>query len=210
MGSVVKKIAPIAIAVGVGYATGGGFSPQGFSIGGLKSSVGSFFGENLLAKAGLGLQAVGSIQSRKYQKQQSGFQQQQVAEQNKSEAARNRYNNLLQKRQRLTSIRAARVRQGEVQAATGAGGLGVSGTSSAIGAIGATGTQTSANLGNINVAQDVGNQMSGFNIAAANYGSQANSAASKGSMWTNVSTLGGSILTNTDSLENIFKTTETP
>ena len=164
MGSAVKKIAPIAIGIGVGMAMPGVGAQAWGSYGGLGSigsaGTGGFFsgisgalGGNLISKAGLGLQAVGAIQSRKYQKQQSGFQQQQVAEQNKSEAARNRYNNLLQKRQRLTSIRAARVRQGEVQAATGGSGLGVSGTSSAIGAIGATGTQTSANLGNINVAQ---------------------------------------------------------
>ena len=204
MGSVVKKIAPIAIAVGVGYATGGGFSPQGFSIGGLKSSVGSFFGENLLAKAGLGLQAVGSIQSRKYQKQQSGFQQQQVAEKNKSDAARNRYNNLLQKRQRLTEIRGARIRQGQVEGATAGSGLGAGGTSSFAGAVGATGTQASANLGNINVAQDIGNQITGLNTMAANYGSDANTAASKGGMWSQMNTLGSTLLTNQAEIKNIF------
>jgi len=57
--------------------------------------------------------------------------------------------------------------------------LGQGGTSGYTGSIGSIGSQTSANLGNINVAEDVGNQITGFNVAAANAGSQANSAKLK-------------------------------
>jgi hypothetical protein len=84
------------------------------------------------------------------------------------------------------------------------GALGSGGTSSYTGSVGAIGTQTSANLGNINVAEDVGNQITGFNVAAANAGSQANSAASKGSMWNNVSTLGGTFLEQGGNIASIF------
>ena len=211
MGKTVKKIAKIAVPVALGFAGAGalgygpmkyafgmgGYSPGGFSLGG-------FLGNNAISKVGLGLQAVGAIQNRKYQQDQTGYQQRQVEEQNKATKERNRYNQMLQKRQRLTQIRQARVRQGEVEAATGSSGLGVSGTSSAIGAIGVTGTQTSANLGAINVAQDVGNRITGYNVAAANFGSQANQAATDANMWTNVSNLGGSFMTNQEQIKNIF------
>jgi hypothetical protein len=43
------------------------------------------------------------------QNQQAGFQREQVTQQNKAEEARNRYNQLLQKRSRLSSIREARI-----------------------------------------------------------------------------------------------------
>ena len=85
------------------------------------------------------------------------------------------------------------------------GALGTGGTSGYTGSVGSIGTQTSANLGNINVAQDVGNQITGFNVAAANAGSQANSAASKSSMWSSVSSLGGTLLSSGDEIGNIFK-----
>jgi hypothetical protein len=152
--------------------------------------------------AGLLTSVAGNIQSQKYQKQQAGYQREQVTQQNKAEEARNRYNQLLQKRSRLSSIRQGRIQQGQIEGSMGA--LGSGGTSSYTGAIGSIGTQTSANLGNINVAQDVGNQITGFNVAAANAGSQANTAGSKSSMWSNVSTLGGTFLEQGGNIASIF------
>jgi hypothetical protein len=152
--------------------------------------------------AGLLTSVAGNIQSQKYQKQQAGYQREQVTQQNKAEEARNRYNQLLQKRSRLSSIRQGRIQQGQIEGSMGA--LGSGGTSSYTGAIGSIGTQTSANLGNINVAQDVGNQITGFNVAAANAGSQANTAGSKSSMWNNVSTLGGTFLEQGGNIASIF------
>ena len=221
MGSAVKKIAPIALAVGVGYATGGFGAAGGIGYSGSTSMMttlagktaagGGFFSGitgalsgNLISKAGLGLQAVSAISSRKYAKEGAAANRAQVDAQNKADAARNRYNNLLQKRQRLTEIRGARIRQGQVEGATAGSGLGAGGTSSFAGAVGATGTQASANLGNINVAEDVGNQITGLNTMAANYGSDANTAASKGGMWSQMNTLGSTLLTNQDEIKNIF------
>jgi len=137
-----------------------------------------------------GISAVSSIKQMSAQRKQASAQRSQVDAQNKADAARNRYNQLQQKRQRLNEIRQGRIRQGQVEAATGGAGLGAGGTSSFSGAVGSIGTQVSANLGNINVAEDVGNQITGLNQQAANYGSTANTQASKANMWSSVETLG--------------------
>jgi hypothetical protein len=212
---VVKAAIPIAIAVGVGYATGGfgtAASTGAWGTAGGAGSIGTagvgggFFSSmslgTALQGAGLLSNVAGTIQSQKYANQQSGFQREQVAQQNKAEEARNRYNQLLQKRSRLATIRQGRIQQGQIEGSMGA--LGTGGTSSYAGSVGSIGTQTSANLGNINVAQDVGNQITGFNVAAANAGSQANTAGSKSSMWNNVSTLGGTFLEQGGNIASIF------
>ena len=211
---VVKAALPVAAAIGIGMATGGfgtAASAAWGSAGGLGSigaagvGGGLFSGMTLgtaLQGAGLLSNVAGSIQSKKYASQQNQFQSQQVAQQNKAEEARNRYNQLLQKRSRLATIRQARIGQGQIGGSMGA--LGAGGTSGYTGAVGAIGTQTSANLGNINVAQDVGNQITGFNVAAANAGSQANTAASKSNMWSDASTLGGTLLSQGGNIASIF------
>lgn len=211
---VVKKALPIAVAIGVTYATGGfgaGAAGAWGSAGGLGSigtagvSGGLFSGlsaSTIMQGAGLLSNVAGNIQSQKYAKQQSSFQREQVTQQNKAEEARNRYNQLLQKRSRLATIRQGRIQQGQITGSMGA--LGSGGTSAYTGAIGSIGSQTSANLGNINVAQDVGNQITGFNVAAANAGSQANTAGSKSGMWNNVSTLGGTFLSEGKNIASIF------
>tara|TARA_R110000868_G_scaffold107097_2_gene293096 strand:- start:1313 stop:2176 length:864 start_codon:yes stop_codon:yes gene_type:complete len=210
-----KKILPIAIAVGVGYATGGfgaassggawgsaggwgSIGTAGVSSGGLFSGLSA---GTLLQGAGLLSNVAGTIQSKKYANQQAGFQRDQVAEQNKADQARNKYNQLLQKRSRLSSMRQGRIEQGKIEGQMGA--LGTGGTSSYAGSVGSIGTQTSANLGNINVAENVGNQITGYNTAAANFGSQANTAGSKSGMWTSVSTIGGTFLEQGDKIAGV-------
>jgi hypothetical protein len=211
---VVKKALPIALAIGVTYATGGfgaGAAGAWGSAGGLGSigtagvSSGLFSGMTLgtaIQGAGLLSNVASSIQSKKYAKQQNRFNREQVAQQNKADLARNRYNQLLQKRSRLATIRQGRIQQGQIAGSMGA--LGSGGTSAYTGSIGSIGTQTAANLGNINVAQDVGNQITGFNVAAANAGSQANTAGSKSNMWNTVSTLGGTFLSEGKNIASIF------
>ena len=217
MGKAIKKLAPIAIGIGIGMATGGFGTAASAgawgSAGGLGSigtagvSGGLFGGlsaSTIMQGAGLLTNVASGIQSQKYADKQNSFQNEQTKQANLAEDARNKYNQLLQKRSRLESIRVGRLEQGRIGAATAGSGLGASGTSSFTGAIGSIGSQTSANLGNINVAQDVGNQISGFNIAGANAGSAANSAGSKSTMWTNASTLGGTFLENGKGIANIF------
>ena len=146
-----------------------------------------------------------ALQSRKYAKAGAEASRAQTEATNAAEAIRNKHAQLLQKRQRLVSLRQARIRQGEIGGATAGAGLGASGTSGFSGSVGSVGTQTAANLGNINVAQDVGNQMSGLNQTAATYGSDANTAQSKANIWTNTGVLGGTLLTNAEEIKNIFK-----
>ena len=218
MGKAVKKIAKIAVPVALGFAGAGalGYGPMKYAFGMGGYSPGGFFGSvstaiskfggvgNALQAGGLAMNIASNIQSQKYAGKQSSFAREQVAQQNKAEEARNRYNQLLQKRSRLQSIRAARIQQGQIGAATAGTGLGATGTSSFTGSMGAIGSQTSANLGNINVAQDVGNQISGYNIAAANAGSQANTMGARSGMFSNYASLGGTLLTEGKGIANIF------
>jgi hypothetical protein len=149
------------------------------------------------------MQAYGSIQSQKYASQQSKFARQEVDQRNKSDAIRNRYNQLQYKRQRLAAVREARVKQGQITGSMG-GTLGASGTSSYIGAVGSLATATSNNIGNINVAEGYGNAVSASNTLAANFGSKANTAGSKGTQWQNTATLGGNIFNQSSQIANIF------
>jgi len=209
MGKAVKTIASVA-AVGAGIyyglSTPGGYG----SFGSMLRTAGRFVSSNPIAVGGALMQGASAIQQRKYGKEASNNLQAKTAAENKAIASRNKYNQLLQKRQRLTAIRQARSRQGDVVAAGGNAGLGSGGTSAFSGAVGAIGTQTSANLGNINVAQDVGNQITGLNTMAANYGSAANTATSNQNMWSNYQTLGGTLLTNSTALTQMFNKAKEP
>ena len=170
-------------------------------VSGVSSLIGA--GATLTAQtAGLGTQAAAQIQSQKYASQASGFEQQKVAAENKSDEIRNRYNQMLQKRSRLNVIRQARINQGRVAGSMG-GVLGTGGTSNYVGAIGSLGSQASANIGNINVAEGYGNMVSASNLQASNFGSMANTAGSKGSAWKDVQTLGGNIFAQADQIGNV-------
>jgi len=228
---VAKKVAPIAaVAVG-GYYAAGALAPavatanihtgiagipmasSGFGLGSLTSGLsfgnvmsGVTAASSLVGTgasvAGLGTQAAAQIQSQKYASQAAGYQRQQVEAQNKSDAMRNRYNQMLQKRSRLAVIRQARIQQGQIGGSMG-GTLGAGGTSGYIGSIGSLGSQASANIGNINVAEGYGNMISASNLQAANFGSKANTAGSKGTAWQNVGTLGGNIFAQADQIGNV-------
>ena len=189
----------LTTAGGVGTATSA-FGGIGTAIGGAVTAAGGY--GNIIQGAGLLSSVAGNVQSAKYISQGTDAMREQTVQANKADEARNRYNQLLQKRSRLATIRQARIGQGRIGGAMGA--LGAGGTSSYTGAVGAIGSQTSANLGNINVAQDVGNQITGFNVAAANAGSQANSAQAKAGMWSNVDTLGGTLLAQGGNIASIF------
>ena len=191
----IKKVAPIA-AVAVGAYYGGPMISS--------SLAGGTFGSTALSIGGLAMQGYGAIQSKKYASKQAGFQRQQVEAANKADAARNRYNQLQQKRSRLTAIRQARIQQGQIAGSMG-GTLGTGGTSGYLGSVGSIGTQASVNLGNINVAEGYGNTISAFNTQAANFGSQANTAASKSNSWQNMSTLGSNIFSQGPEIRNLFK-----
>jgi hypothetical protein len=180
--------------------SGFGFSSlaSGLTFGNVMSGV-----STLTSVGGVAMQAQGNIQSQKYASQAADASRNQILEKNKSDAVRNRYNQLQYKRQRMAALRQARVSQGQIGGSMG-GTLGAAGTSSYIGAIGSLATSTANNIGNINVAEGYGNTVSALNTSAANFGSQANTAGSKGTQWQNIATLGGNLFNQADGIANIF------
>jgi hypothetical protein len=215
MGGVVKTVAKVAVPAAIayaGYQTGGfGMSPGQFSIhkgiggipmgggGSFLGGIGSAITKNPFTAASLAMQGYSGIQAQKYASQQSGYQRQQIEAKNKSDAARNRYNQLLQKRSRYQAIRAARIAQAQVGGGYGSA-VGAGGTSGYVGSVGSLGTQISENIGNINVAEDVGNQITQFNTMSANYGTQAAQAGAKGTGWKDTFVLGDSIFNNAEKI----------
>lgn len=212
MGGVVKTVAKVAVPAAIAYA---GYQTGGFGLS-TPGAWGSYGGVGSIGLAGTGgaglslgtalsvgslaMQGYSGIQAQKYASQQSGYQRQQIEAKNKADAARNRYNQLLQKRSRYQAIRAARIAQAQVGGGYGSA-VGAGGTSGYVGSVGSIGTQASQSLGNINVAEDVGNQITQFNTMSANYGTQAAQAGAKGTGWKNVAVLGDSIFNN---VEKIF------
>lgn len=171
---------------------------SGLTFGNVMSGV-----STLTSVGGVAMQAQGNIQSQKYASQAAEASRNQIIEKNKSDAVRNRYNQLQYKRQRMAALRQARVSQGQIGGSMG-GTLGAAGTSSYIGAIGSLATSTANNIGNINVAEGYGNAVSALNTSAANFGSQANTAGSKGTQWQNIATLGGNLFSQAPQIANIF------
>ena len=190
MSKAIKTIAPIAIAAAGMYY--GMNTPGGF--GGIFDKKGSAVSKNPFGAFGLVMSGASAIQQQKYSKSQANFQRDATRQQNQAEEKKNRYNQLLARRQRLTAIREARIRQGQIEGNTAGNQLGAGGTSSFVGAIGSVGTAAAANQGNLNVAEDVGNQISDLNRGAARSMSEANTMASKSNMWSSVNTLGGTLL----------------
>ena len=210
MGGVVKTVAKVAPYVAAGAAmaaTGGAAAPAfgstawwaGPAVGG-GLSLGS-----AISLGSLALQGVGTIQAQKYAGQQSKYQRQQVEARNAADAQRNRFNQIQNKRQRLAAIRQARIQQAAISGSMG-NVLGQGGTSGFVGALGSLGSQASGNIGNVNVAEGYGNEISRLNTMSANYGSQANTAASKSGMWSDMTVLGGNLMTQAPQIANIFGT----
>lgn len=198
---IAKKVAPYAaMAYGAYYLAPAMTASIHTGIAGI--AAGGLSASTALSVGGLAMQGYGAIQSKKYANQQSGYQRQKILADNKSDAARNRFNQLQQKKSRLIAIRQARIQQGQI--AGNMGGLVPGGTSSYVGSVGSIGTQASVNVGNVNVAEGYGNAISNFNNQAANFGSKSNTAGSKGTAWQNVQTLGGNIFAQAPQIANIF------
>lgn len=173
----------------VGTAAGGGFAATLASVGATIDKYGSL--------VGLGVQAVGGYQQQKAQKEMTAAISQQNAEAAKSEAARQAYQERAMRLSKLQTIRTARIQQGQIAAATGQGGLGAVGTSVVSGSIGAVGTQAGANLGEINVAEGVSREISGYTQAGIAAGTKAAQAQQSASMWSSVSDVGSWMSTPT-------------
>ena len=211
MGGAVKAVVKVAPYVVAGAAIASGFGAPAVGSWGTFGGMGSIgmagVGGGLslstaLSVGGLAMQGYSGIQSQKYASQQSGYQRQAIESKNAADAQRNRYNNLQNKRQRLASIRAARIQQAAMSGSMG-NVLGQGGTSGYVGAIGSLGSQASANIGNVNVAEGYGNEIGRLNTMSANYTSQANQAGGKSTMWSDTSILGSTLFKDNDKISNL-------
>lgn len=211
MGGTVKKVAAVAALGFGGYALAGGLGSFGYM--GSKLGTGGFFSSLMsskaLAAAGLGLNVASQIQQRKFAGEQKQAMERQAAEQRRVEEARARFAAVQAKRQRQEAVRRGRIRQGTMLASAAGigGGLGVAqggGTSGLTGGIGAVSTQVARQIGDINVAESTGEQLSAANIRAAGYATQAVGAQAQGAAWSQMATLGSSIFSNAQQLSSIF------
>ena len=211
MGGAVKAVAKVAPYVIAGAAIASGFGAPAVGSWGTFGGMGSIgmagVGGGLslstaLSVGGLAMQGYSGIQSQKYASQQSNYQRQAIESKNAADAQRNRYNNLQNKRQRLASIRAARIQQAAMSGSMG-NVLGQGGTSGYVGALGSLGSQASANIGNVNVAEGYGNEIGRLNTMSANYTSQANQAGGKSTMWSDTSILGSTLFKDNDKISNL-------
>ena len=211
MGGAVKAVVKVAPYVVAGAAIASGFGAPAVGSWGTFGGMGSIgmagVGGGLslstaLSVGGLAMQGYSGIQSQKYASQQSNYQRQAIESKNAADAQRNRYNNLQNKRQRLASIRAARIQQAAMSGSMG-NVLGQGGTSGYVGALGSLGSQASANIGNVNVAEGYGNEIGRLNTMSANYTSQANQAGGKSTMWSDTSVLGNTLFTDSNKISNL-------
>lgn len=206
MGGAVKKIAGIAALGFGGYALATGLGGGALGGGGFFSNLMS---SKALAAAGLGLNVASQIQQRKFASDQKRAMERQAAEQRRVEEARARFAAVQARRQRQEAVRRGRIRQGTMLASAAGigGGLGVAqggGTSGLTGGIGAVSTQVARQIGDINVAESTGEQLSAANIRAAGYATQAVGAQAQGAAWSQMATLGSSIFSNAQQLSSMF------
>jgi len=213
MGKAVKTVATVALVAAGGYAAMkfggpallGGPSNLGHLTRFAAAPGGSLFSvSNALRGAGLAMQIGSRVQARKYQSQQSSLMRQATETQNLANERANKYRQLVQRRSKQQQLRQERIARAGVEAAGTNAGLGVSGTSPVMGSIGAASSQIRANIGNINVAQDVGNQITGLNTMSANYQTGAAQAESNANMWNQMNTLGGTLLGQSDQIASLF------
>lgn len=229
MGKAVKKIATVAaigaaafyggsaiagqLAGGAAVGAGGGVGHLGAAglaahYGGATVAAGTgagLFGGSMLAKAGLGLQAVSSIQQMKYASAQQKAIKQQAEENKRLNQMRERVRLVQEKRERLNINRQQRIQQGQMEAGTAEAGLGMQGTSGFLGATGAIQTQATANISENLMASGASTAMSRVSQRAADYETAASLASGKQTMYRNVAGFGDFLDTNSDRIGNIFK-----
>ena len=228
MGKAVKKIATVAAIAAAAYyggyamagqvsggsvAAGGGVTHLGTAgaatfYGGATTAAGTsagLFGSSMIAKAGLGLQAVSSIQQMKYASAQQKAVRKQAEEQRRLNQMQERVRLVQEKRERLNIARQQRIQQGQMEAGTAEAGLGMQGTSGFLGATGSIQTQATANISENLMASGASTSMSRVSQRAADYETAASLASGKQTMYKNVAGFGDFLDTNSSRIGNIFK-----
>lgn len=186
--------------VGAGAST----SQAGLFGGKILSNVASAITKNPLTAVGTALQGVGYVQQRKAVSEQAQALESQARAQEEQNKMQQRYQETLARRQRLDILRQQRIISGRYQTAGAGAGLGLQGTSAITGATSSVGTQTTANLGAINLAEGASQAISDKAQEAANYGSAYYTAQGTQSMWQSMSSLGGFLQDKESSIISIF------
>ena len=155
--------------------------------------VTSLFGGPWGTALGLGFQAFSSMQQRRQGKKAVTASREQTKILEASEKNKERYSQTQAQRARIEQRRLARIKQGEILAATGGGGLGMTGTAPFVGATGAVSSQLGRNIGDINVAEGFASEQSQFNVAAAQQGSIIAQAQASQQGWQNMSSLASNL-----------------
>lgn len=186
--------------VGVGSQTA-----QASLFGGkILSNVANAITNNPLTVIGTVTQAAGYVGQRKAISAQAEALESKARAEEEQNKMQQRYQETLARRQRLDILRQQRIISGRYQTAGAGAGLGLSGTSGITGATSSVGTQTTANLGAINLAEGASQAISDKSQEAANYGSAYYTAQGTQSMWQSMSSLGGFLQDKERSIISIF------
>jgi len=122
----------------------------------------------------------------------------------KAEEARSRQSEVEAQRLRIQQAREGRIRRAQVISATGNEGLGFSGTSGSVGAISSITSQIGSNIGFINQKQGFANEISGFNLEAANQAGKIAQANAKGASFQALGNVGDSIFQSQGGFKTLF------
>lgn len=146
-----------------------------------------------VAAIGLALSAVSTIQQMEASDEAAEAAGQQADLAKKAEEARARQSEMEAQRERIKQAREARIRRAQVVSSTGNEGLGFGGTSGNVGAVSSLDSQFASNIGYINQREGFANEISGYNIASADAGSDLFSAQANAQRWQQIGNLGDSI-----------------
>ena len=156
---------------------------------------------SILGIIGIGLSAVSTIFQFQAGKERSKALDRAAEANNRAEAEQRKQNNLRLFRQKRETIRQARIaRARAVSAATIRGASG-----SVRGGFGSITSQASSNINFLNRSTAFANQGSIFRAEAASFKSQAAQAGSRVSLFSGLASLGGTIFSNREGVESIFK-----
>lgn len=144
------------------------------------------------------------IKERKSAKEQSKIEEERVAEQKRQEEIKARYNEVEARRARYQQLQKKQYAQGELETTIGVAGAG---TSAIAGGIGSVQTQYAQNVGNINLAQGLGTDLSASNVRLGQLGSEQYAAGVEAQQYGRLANLSLNIF-GRDS--NIFKQGELP
>ena len=142
---------------------------------------------------GIGISAFSTFQQMSAASDAADAAKQQADNQRKAEQARGRQNEVEAQKARIQQTREDRIKRAQIISSAGAAGVGFSGTSGVVGGVSSVDSQATANIGNINQSAGFASEISGYNIAAGQAGTDLFTAQSKEASWQKIGSVGNSI-----------------